>query len=85
MHEKYKPQTFHQKMGYLVEECGEVLQAVGKTQRWGLANKNPELKEDDPRFGETNRQWLLREMENLEDAVKLLREEIYPLSPIERM
>jgi hypothetical protein len=42
MKPQYKPRTTNQKLGYLVEECGEVLAAVGKAQRWGLENFNPE-------------------------------------------
>ena len=36
MKPEYMPITIDEKLGYLVEECGEVLHAVGKTQRWGL-------------------------------------------------
>jgi NTP pyrophosphatase (non-canonical NTP hydrolase) len=43
MRKEYEPQTTEQKLGYLVEECGEVLAAVGKTQRWGLDSVNPDL------------------------------------------
>ena len=42
MKPQYRPITLGQKLGYLVEECGEVLAAVGKTQRWGLESFNPE-------------------------------------------
>jgi len=43
MKPQYEPKTTEQALGYLVEECGEVLAAVGKTQRWGLESTNPEL------------------------------------------
>lgn len=43
MKEEYKPQTFEQKLGYLIEECGELQSACGKTIRWGLDSANPEL------------------------------------------
>ena len=43
MKPEYMPRTLNQKLGYLVEECGEVLAAVGKTQRWDLDSVNPEL------------------------------------------
>lgn len=36
MKEIYKPETVEQKLGYLVEECGEVLSAIGKSIRWGI-------------------------------------------------
>lgn len=69
----YRPVTIEQKLGYLVEECGEVLAAVGKTQRWGLESFNPEL----PISARvTNREWVLREMNDLEAAIQILREAI---------
>lgn len=70
MKPEYKPKTIEQKLGYLVEECGEVLAAVGKTQRWGLNSVNPELIEDP---AETNRDWVLRELIDLERAIKIVR------------
>lgn len=66
----YEPKTLAGKLGYLVEECGEVLAAVGKTQRWGLENFNPELP---PEKRETNREWVLREMLDLERAIGMVR------------
>ena len=45
MKSEYEPKTLDQKMGYLVEECGEVLAAAGKSLRWGLDSCNPELPE----------------------------------------
>jgi hypothetical protein len=58
-------------MGYLVEEAGEVLAALGKSIRWGLDSCNPELPEDQR---ETNQQWLLREMADLKEALRLVQE-----------
>lgn len=46
------PQTNEAALGYLVEECGEVLAATGKTIRWGQDSFNPELP---PEQRETNR------------------------------
>lgn len=57
----------------LVEECGETLAAAGKTQRWGRDSVNPELP---PEQRETNRDWLLREMADLEQAIQRVRERI---------
>lgn len=74
MDSKYKPteeSPFYQKMGYLTEECGEVLQASGKALRWGLDSVNPELP---PEQQETNRDWLKREMADLKYAISLLEE-----------
>ncbi len=66
----YKPRTLPQKLGYLVEECGEVLAAVGKTQRWGPDSVNPELPAEEQ---ESNRDWLLRELVDLERAIGFVR------------
>jgi NTP pyrophosphatase (non-canonical NTP hydrolase) len=64
----YRPRTMTEKLGYLVEECGEVLAAAGKTQRWGLDSANPEIKN-----GETNARWLLRELDDLEIAISIAK------------
>jgi NTP pyrophosphatase (non-canonical NTP hydrolase) len=69
MKSEYAPITIDQKLGYLVEECGEVLAAVGKTQRWGLNSFNPEPGAS----RETNREWILRELDDLENACHLVR------------
>lgn len=66
---RYYPKTTEQKLGYLAEEAGEVLAAVGKSQRWGLESSNPELP---PEKQETNRQWLLRELQDLKGAIAMI-------------
>ena len=66
----YEPQSLEQKIGYLVEECGEVLSAVGKTIRWGLASVNPALPVEQQ---ETNKAWILRELPDLRKAIAILR------------
>ena len=70
---EYEPRTREQKFGYLIEECGEVLAAVGKSQRWGLRSVNPELP---PEEQETNKDWLLRELDDLTHAISLVRDDI---------
>jgi NTP pyrophosphatase (non-canonical NTP hydrolase) len=67
---KYYPRTIDQKLGYLVEECGEVMAAVGKTQRWGLGSYNPDIGPD----SETNRDWILRELRDMEQACQIVRD-----------
>ena len=57
-------------LAHLVEECGEVLAAAGKCQRWGMDSVNPELPAEQQ---ETNRDWLLRELADLEGAIIRLR------------
>ena len=69
MKPEYRPVTITQKLGYLVEECGEVLHAIGKTQRRGLDSFNPELGAS----RETNREWILRELADLESACTIVR------------
>jgi NTP pyrophosphatase (non-canonical NTP hydrolase) len=75
MNPRYEPKTPLQTLGYLAEECGEVLAALGKTIRWGLDSYNPELPEDQR---ELNRDWLERELTDLDGAIhrvrKLLRD-----------
>ena len=63
----YEPKTLKQKLGYLVEECGEVLTAVGKSNRWGLDSHNPELPYEKQ---ESNRGWILRELKDLRRAIR---------------
>ena len=71
MKPEYAPKTTEEKLGYLVEECGEVLAAIGKSQRWGLDAVNPELPED---LQEENRAWILRELRDLTRAIRYVRE-----------
>ena len=73
MEKEYIPKTLEQKLGYLIEECGELQSALGKTIRWGLDSYNPELPEKDR---ETNRQWILREVVDIERAIKFIKEAI---------
>lgn len=66
---KYLQNGFTKCLAHLVEECGEVLAAAGKTQRWGPHSVNPEL---DPRVAESNITWLRREMKDLREAIERL-------------
>lgn len=66
MKPEYEPKTREQVFGYLIEECGEVLHAAGKTLRWGEMSTNPELP---PSERETNLAWLNREMRDLRGAL----------------
>jgi NTP pyrophosphatase (non-canonical NTP hydrolase) len=77
MNPNYAPITLDQKLGYLVEECGETLAAVGKSMRWGMESVNPELP---PEQQETNKDWLLRELADLKRAISLI-EEALTLNP----
>lgn len=66
---KYYPHTELTKLGYLVEECGEVMAAAGKTIRWGLNSYNPEIPEYQR---ELNREWLSRELKDLKQAIEFV-------------
>jgi len=69
---KYQPDmnsSFQKKLGYLIEECGEVLQAAGKSERWGLSSVNPELP---PEQQVTNGKWLRAELADLRAAIDLM-------------
>lgn len=70
MKPQYEPRTYDQHLGYLIEECGEVLAAAGKTLRWGLDSVNPEIP---PQERVTNEEWLCAEMDDLEGAITRMR------------
>lgn len=67
--EKYIRDDFDGSLGHLIEECGEVLAAAGKTLRWGWASVNPELPQEQQ---ETNIVWLRRELEDLKGTIARL-------------
>lgn len=71
--ERYKPQSLEQALGYLAEECGETMAALGKSIRWGLDAVNPELP---PEEQETNQEWLVREMADLHAAIGIVHEHL---------
>lgn len=73
MKKEYVPTNLKQKLGYLVEECGETLTATGKTIRWGLESYNPELPMHKQ---ESNRKWLLRELKDLKRAIKFVEKHL---------
>jgi NTP pyrophosphatase (non-canonical NTP hydrolase) len=66
MDEKYLPKTTPKKLAHLIEECGEVMHAVGKALRFGLDKSlHP--------HGESNREWILRELDDLQLAILAVR------------
>jgi NTP pyrophosphatase (non-canonical NTP hydrolase) len=73
MKPEYEPKTTEQKLGYVVEECGEVLAAIGKAQRWGLESFNPEIPIEER---VTNRDWILRELIDLKAGIDKLRKDL---------
>ena len=58
-------------LAHVIEECGEVLAAAGKTQRWGWQSCDPTLPKDER---ETNETWLRRELKDLQEAIPRLLE-----------
>lgn len=73
MKSKYIVDDFEHCLGHVVEECGEVLAAAGKTLRWGWASMNPEIPEKER---ETNIVWLIRELRDLRGAIDRLEKVI---------
>lgn len=73
----YEPRNFSEAMGWLKEELGEVLQDIGKMERFGFNGKNPDLPaaEQIP-----NHLKLLRELHDLIEATHLAKEWIAVLS-----
>jgi hypothetical protein len=63
---KYLQKGFNKQLSHVIEECGEVLAAAGKTQRWGLDSVNPELPKSKQ---ERNGDWLKRELKDLREAI----------------
>jgi NTP pyrophosphatase (non-canonical NTP hydrolase) len=62
---EYKPESTIERLAYLAEECGEVVQAVGKCLRWGLFSAFS---------GEANIDMLKRELQDLKVAIQLIEE-----------
>lgn len=70
---RFLQKGFDKELAHLVEECGEVLAAAGKTQRWGPHSMNPLIPEGER---ETNIMWLRREILDLKGAIYRLEETI---------
>lgn len=68
MDENYKPTNSDEAIAYLIEECGEVLQAAGKCLRFGYTNWNPNIP-----VKITNREQLLEELLDLENAIRIVK------------
>lgn len=66
-HDNYKNKG--NELGHFIEECGEALAAAGKSVRFGLDSCNPEP----DATSESNRNWLEREIRDLEYAIARLK------------
>lgn len=57
----------------VVEEAGEVLAAIGKTQIFGFDSYNPYLP---PHERETNEDWIMRELKDLKFHIERLENHV---------
>lgn len=66
----YLPTDFEGRVAWLLEECGEVVQAIGKAGRFGLRSR-------DPRTGLSNAEQLSDEITDLLRAIEQLEPELF--------
>lgn len=59
--------------GKAIEECAELIAALGKSLRWGWDSVNPDLS---PEQQETNASWVRREMQDVRGALDNLENEM---------
>ena len=69
MEKRYLRTDTQSVLAHTVEECGELVTAIGKTQRWGLDSYDPTVPESQR---ETNRDWIRREMKDARLALARL-------------
>lgn len=69
MREDLLPTSFEGRLSRLVEECGEVLQAVGKIQRFGREAQDPVTK-----IKYDNVADLRQELVDLKDSIKQIED-----------
>jgi len=69
MDKRFTPSNPKDHLHWLVEECGEVLQATGKVFRFGMANHSPSR-------GLTNAEHLLNELRDLEIAIEGVKTDV---------
>lgn len=63
---KFLQKGFDKQLSHLIEECGEVLAAAGKTQRFGIDSVNPLSPVEQQ---ESNLDRLIRELRDLKDVI----------------
>lgn len=73
MDNRFLQEGFEKQLSHVIEECGEVLAAAGKTQRWGPWSVNPLIPKEQQ---EANITWLSREIQDLKLAIVRLEETI---------
>ncbi|MGH2343402.1 hypothetical protein ACRC7T_18205 [Segnochrobactraceae bacterium EtOH-i3] len=67
---RFLQRGFGPSLSHLIEEAGEALAAAGKLQRWGAESVNPLLAAEQQ---ERNIDWLMRELSDVEEAIRRLR------------
>jgi len=72
MNPLWKPKTPAARLGWLVEECGETLQAAGKVLRFGPDSRYLSHFPTTP----TNREQLLLELDDLARAIRAVRRDL---------
>lgn len=71
MREDLLPTSFEGRLGRLVEECGEVLQVIGKIQRFGKQAQDPvtKIKYDNVKDLQEELQHLKHSIQQMEDWI----------------
>lgn len=71
--EKYADKTREQRLFHLIEELGELAQAIGKAGRWGLESVNPEL----PAHRQIeNAHWILSEIRDVRETMDAVERDL---------
>ena len=73
MQSQYIQEGLQHARGRAIEECGELIAALGKSVRFGWLACNPELPADKQ---EANFEWVARELGDVMDALSRLKNEM---------
>jgi hypothetical protein len=71
MKRDYMPSDRNGRLFHVIEECGEVLHALGKAGRFGMGSRHPAR-----RAGELNAEQILRELHDLKLAIVALEPDL---------
>lgn len=80
MHQEFVKDTddFNRRAARVMEEAHEVGQAFAKAMRFGWLSSNPLLPKEER---ETNKEWFMRELKDLENAIEHLNDLFYEEHP----